>query len=68
MKTCDTCSMWSDEAPYRQPDRYKCRRCNSNKLEEEFFDMSGDALHYSYMEGGCFYTDPKFGCIHHVTK
>ena len=35
MKTCDTCSHWTDEAPYAQPERFTVRVCGNEKLSEE---------------------------------
>ena len=68
MKTCDTCSHWTDEAPYDQPERFTVRVCGNEKLSEDGGFHEPDGLYYSYSEGGCFYTGPKFGCVHHMEK
>ena len=68
MKTCDTCSHWTDRAPYDQPERFTIRECGSMKLSEYDGDHEPDGLYYSYRESGSFYTGPKFGCVHHKEK
>ena len=63
---CKDCKHWTTEAPYQLPNSYKSRMCGSAKLVEEFWDDDEalDMLHYSYAEGGAFYTGPEFGCVH----
>jgi hypothetical protein len=43
--------------------------CNNDKLaERENFteEESRDMLLYSYVEDGCFWVGPEFGCIHYT--
>lgn len=67
MNTCKTCSLWTSEAPYNRPESFVSRRCASEKFDEEFYKEEADGLYYPYVEGGCFYTGPDFGCVHHRT-
>lgn len=65
INTCKTCVHWTDIAPYDQPERFMVRMCECPKFQEDFYSHEEDSLCYSYLEGGKFYTGPKFGCIHH---
>lgn len=66
MNRCKTCNHWTAQAPYGLPGDYQQRVCDSQKLMESFYGDGSDTLHYSYVEGGWFYTGPEFGCVHHL--
>ena len=65
MNRCKTCNHWTAQAPYGLPGDYQQRVCDSQKLMESLYGDGSDTLHYSYVEGGWFYTGPEFGCVHH---
>ena len=67
MNTCSTCAHWTESYPY--PDNTgNLKECASDKLKEDCGNNNEDELVYSYTEGGCFFTGPKFGCVHHIQK
>lgn len=65
MSYCETCTFWG-------PVTYSKAKmiCSCPKLCEEYDAeaFADDALTYSYQESGCFYSGPKFGCVHHKEK
>lgn len=65
MNHCETCVFWQPDDVEIRVYRVFVGRCNSPKFVEEF-PYEEDNLVYSYSEGGCFRTGPKFGCVHHA--
>ncbi len=66
---CATCKYWNaaDGAGYSKGFGV-CE--NNGKLMEpgDPGDSAMDVLVYKYSEGGCFYTGPEFGCVHHAQR
>jgi hypothetical protein len=66
MNRCKTCNHWTAQAPYGLPGDYQQRVCDSQKLIGGLYESESGTLSYEYDEGGCFYTGPEFGCVHHA--
>jgi hypothetical protein len=72
MSTCDTCKHWVP-VPVKHPRNYQSAAINAGGLceHDKIRESDGhdeDALVYSYLEGGYFWTGPRFGCVHHEAK
>ena len=68
MSTCQTCTYWSDRAPFDRPQNHVLRHCKNEKLTDCLYKNAEDELVYGYQEDGGFYTGPKFGCVHHKER
>lgn len=66
---CATCKYWNAAAGAGYSKGFGVCENNRKLLEvgEEGAD-SNDVLVYKYSEGGCFYTGPEFGCVHHSKR
>ena len=61
-QTCETCTHWSDQAPYGRATVFILRECAAPSRQVAFFDMRDDSLRSQPQEGG-FFTGPDFGCV-----
>lgn len=67
---CKTCVHWvqNEDAKHEFADG---GYCGHGKVGEDYYSEEAyqpDALVYSYLEGGRFWTGPEFGCVHHKGK